>query len=198
MNELAMPAPTTDELGAPPAVEPAVDVINHTRLATPLGSILAAANSAGIIFLEFIDDGEPTSRLRILARQLGQELRCGENPHIAQLAVELDEYFAGTRRHFDTPLAPFGTEFQQKVWRSLLEIPYGETWSYAEQARMIGAPRAVRAVARANGMNPIVIVVPCHRVIGSDGRLTGYAAGLWRKERLLRLEMGFAEGGREG
>lgn len=166
------------------------DVVYLTRLATPLGPMLLGATAAGICLLEFIDDDASDPQLHDLARRLGRKIRAGTNEHTTRLAGELEEYFAGQRRHFDTPLAPIGTDFQQRVWRALREIPHGETRSYAEQARMIGAPKAVRAVANANGQNRIAIVIPCHRVIGSDGKLTGYAAGLWRKEWLLRHEGG--------
>jgi methylated-DNA-[protein]-cysteine S-methyltransferase len=98
------------------------------------------------------------------------------------------EYFAGTRRAFDLPLAPNGSEFQQRVWRALLEIPYGETRSYKDQAIAVGDLKAIRAVAHANGQNPIAIIIPCHRVIGADGSLTGYGGGLERKRKLLELE----------
>jgi methylated-DNA-[protein]-cysteine S-methyltransferase len=101
---------------------------------------------------------------------------------------QLEEYFSGRRRHFDLPLDLRGTEFQKRCWRELLKIPYGETRSYAEIARAIGNPSAVRAVGLANGQNPIAIIVPCHRVIGSDGSLTGYGGGLDVKRRLLELE----------
>ena len=105
---------------------------------------------------------------------------------------QLGEYFAGTRKDFDLPLAPEGTPFQQKSWEALRAIPYGETISYGEQARRLGSPSAVRAVGAANGRNPISIIVPCHRVIGSDGSLTGFAAGLDAKAWLLRHESGEA------
>lgn len=101
---------------------------------------------------------------------------------------QLSEYFAGTRRAFTLPLCPHGTAFQQKVWDALQEIPYGETRSYREIAEAVGHPRAYRAVGGANHNNPVMIVVPCHRVIGADGRLTGYASGLEVKQKLLRLE----------
>ena len=101
---------------------------------------------------------------------------------------QLREYLAGTRDEFDLPLAPAGTEFQQDVWRAVAAIPYGETRSYGDIARQIGRPEAVRAVGAANGSNPLPIVIPCHRVIGSDGRLTGYGGGLPLKKRLLALE----------
>jgi methylated-DNA-[protein]-cysteine S-methyltransferase len=110
------------------------------------------------------------------------------SPVIERAVAQLDEYFAGQRRTFDLSLELIGTEFQQQVWRQLLAIPYGETAAYQEIANRLGNPRAVRAVGAANGRNPISIVVPCHRVIGGDGRLVGYGGGLWRKEWLLRNE----------
>jgi methylated-DNA-[protein]-cysteine S-methyltransferase len=110
------------------------------------------------------------------------------NPLIEETLRQLSEYFGGKRREFALPLAWHGTVFQQQVWRQLLEIPYGVTLSYRDLARAIGKPEAVRAVGSANGKNPISIIVPCHRVIGSDGDLTGYGGGLWRKEWLLRHE----------
>jgi AraC family transcriptional regulator of adaptative response/methylated-DNA-[protein]-cysteine methyltransferase len=112
----------------------------------------------------------------------------GEHRLLDQLRRELQEYFAGQRRDFSVPLAPRGTPFQEKVWHELRRIPYGETISYDELARRIGQPTAQRAVARANGMNRICILIPCHRVIGKDGSLTGYGGGLWRKRLLLELE----------
>lgn len=107
---------------------------------------------------------------------------------LARTARELEEYFAGGRRTFTVPLAPAGTDFQRKVWAALRTIPYGETVSYADVARRIGKPGAAIAVGQANGRNPIPIIVPCHRVIGSDGKLVGYAGGLEIKKALLRLE----------
>lgn len=106
----------------------------------------------------------------------------------AAIAVQLDEYFAGRRRQFDVPLAPSGTAFQLRVWRGLGDVPYGETLSYGELARRLGMPNGSRAVGLANGANPLPIVVPCHRVIGSDGSLTGFGGGLELKRRLLELE----------
>jgi methylated-DNA-[protein]-cysteine S-methyltransferase len=101
---------------------------------------------------------------------------------------QLDDYFAGKRRDFDVPLAPSGTDFQLRVWAALREIPYGETWSYLELATKVGNPKACRAVGLANGRNPIAVIVPCHRVIGADGSLTGYGGGVDRKRLLLDLE----------
>lgn len=103
---------------------------------------------------------------------------------------QIDAYFSGNLEQFDLPLKPYGTEFQQNVWKALIEIPYGSTRSYKEQTAVLGDPLAIRAVATANGANPIAIVIPCHRVLGSNGSLTGYAGGLWRKEYLLEMECG--------
>jgi methylated-DNA-[protein]-cysteine S-methyltransferase len=113
-------------------------------------------------------------------------------PPLSAAVRQLAEYFAGTRREFDLPLRLQGTAFQQRVWRELTEIPYGETWSYGELAKRIDKPNASRAVGLANGSNPIAILVPCHRVIGADGSLTGYGGGLDRKRWLLAHE-GFPE-----
>lgn len=106
----------------------------------------------------------------------------------AKVTEQLDEYFAGERVAFDLPLQPAGTEFQNTVWKALTKIPYGETWSYGQLASHIGRPKASRAVGAANGLNPIPIIIPCHRVIGSNGKLTGFGGGLETKEFLLNLE----------
>ena len=105
-----------------------------------------------------------------------------------QALKQLEEYFAGKRELFNLPIKALGTDFQQKVWRELLNIPFGKTRTYLEQTKQLGDPKAIRAVASANGKNPIGIVIPCHRVIGSDGSLTGYASGIWRKKWLLEHE----------
>ena len=118
----------------------------------------------------------------------GEPLTVPSTPLLAELARQLAEYFSGERRQFDLPIAPSGTAFQCEVWHALEEIPYGATWSYAELARHIGRPSAVRAVGAANGQNPIPIVIPCHRVIGSNGSLTGFGGGLGVKQQLLALE----------
>lgn len=115
-------------------------------------------------------------------------LRDDALPVFALARRELDAYFAGDLRRFTVPLAPRGTDFQRRVWKALTEIPFGQTRSYGQQAAMIGQPTAVRAVGSANGKNPIGIIVPCHRVIGANGTLTGYAGGLHNKELLLKLE----------
>jgi AraC family transcriptional regulator, regulatory protein of adaptative response / methylated-DNA-[protein]-cysteine methyltransferase len=163
-------------------------VITLTRIETPLGPMLAGATDEGICLLEFIDRRMIETELTGLTRLLKTALVPGTSPHFDRLSDELRRYFAGELQSFSTPLDTRGTEFQRKVWAGLLSIPYGQTRSYAEQARLIGAPSAVRAVARANGDNRIAVLVPCHRVVGSDGSLTGYGGGLWRKKWLLDLE----------
>jgi methylated-DNA-[protein]-cysteine S-methyltransferase len=115
-----------------------------------------------------------------------------DDPVLLEASRQLQAYFAGERREFDLPLAPYGSDFQRRVWNALLEIPYGETISYLELARRLGDPRAVRAVGSANGRNPISIIIPCHRVIGADGSLVGYGGGLERKRWLLRHEAAYA------
>jgi len=119
-----------------------------------------------------------------------QELGAYSDEHavLNQTKLQLEEYFSGRRTQFDLPLAAKGTDFQQSVWQALCKIPYGETWSYQQLADEIGNPKAVRAVGLANGKNPISVIVPCHRVIGKNGKLTGYAGGVETKEKLLQLE----------
>jgi AraC family transcriptional regulator of adaptative response/methylated-DNA-[protein]-cysteine methyltransferase len=174
-------------LGAAPT-RVAREVVTVTRLATPLGPLLAGATDAGVCLLEFVDRRMLETQLRRLARRAAATLVPGASPHFARLAEELRRYFAGELTSFTVPLDLRGTPFQERVWAALTTIPYGATRAYSEQARQIGAPAAVRAVARANGDNRIAILVPCHRVVGADGALTGYGGGLWRKRWLLALE----------
>jgi AraC family transcriptional regulator of adaptative response/methylated-DNA-[protein]-cysteine methyltransferase len=159
-----------------------VPVIPMTRIETPLGPMLAGATEEGICLLEFVDRRMIETQLVRLNRIFRATLVPGKSPHFDRLSEELSAYFAGRQRRFEVPLDLKGTEFQRKVWSALLTVPYGETRSYSEQARIVGDPRAIRAVARANGDNRIAILVPCHRVIGADGSLTGYGGGLWRKQ----------------
>ena len=152
---------------------------------SPVGRLLLVASSGGLTHVLFLDrpGGPPPSSLRPIGDDTPAAARI-----LANAKRQLGEYFAGKRRTFDLPLAPAGTAFQMAVWRGLREIPWGETRSYGDIARRIGRPRAVRAVGAANGANPISIVVPCHRVIGHDGRLTGFGGGLPAKRTLLELE----------
>ena len=172
---------------SPTALEGAV-VAKVDRVSTPLGPMLAAAPDDALLLLEFADRRQLSSQVQRIARRLGAVYVPGPNDISARAASELGEYFAGNRREFVLPIQPVGTDFELEVWAALREIPFGETRSYADIARRVGRPEAVRAVGRANGMNALAIVVPCHRVVGSDGRLVGYGGGLWRKERLLQVE----------
>lgn len=159
---------------------------------TPLGEITAVTSDRGIVLFDFSDNAHLARETDDLSSYLpGSRIVDGGHPLLTQLAAEIDEYFAGARREFGVPLHPVGTPFQLDVWAALLTIPYGQTRSYADQARMIGRPTAVRAVANANGRNRLPILIPCHRVIGSDGTLTGYSGGIDRKTELLRLERTF-------
>lgn len=155
---------------------------------TPIGRFLAAANDGGLVMFEFTDRRMMERHFAALRRRFRCPLVPGEHAHLAQVRREIAEYFAGARREFTVPLAPAGTPFQERVWAELRRIPYGETISYETLAGRIGQPSARRAVATANGMNRLAILIPCHRVIGKDGSLTGYGGGLWRKRLLLELE----------
>lgn len=158
------------------------------QIATPLGEMVAVSSEQGVCLLEFVD-GKGVERELHAIQQARQANFVSENhPFLVQLADELRDYFVGKLQIFRVPLDPIGTPFQQNVWRILQTIPYGETISYAEQAQKLGNPKAIRAVASANGQNKISIIIPCHRVIGSNGQLTGYAGGLPRKQALLQLE----------
>jgi O-6-methylguanine DNA methyltransferase len=174
--------------GLAPSQSPQGQLITTTRLLTPLGPMLAGATEEGICLLEFVDRRMLETQIKRLNRLFQAECVPGKNRHFEALHRQLEEYFAGTRREFDLPLLLKGTEFQEKVWNGLRAIPYGSTRSYKEQADFIGLPNAVRAVAHANGDNRLAILIPCHRVIGVDGKLVGYGGGLWRKEYLLHLE----------
>jgi AraC family transcriptional regulator of adaptative response/methylated-DNA-[protein]-cysteine methyltransferase len=174
--------------GSAPSRSAKNGVVSVSRIASPLGPLLAGATTDGVCLLEFSDRRMLETQLARLKRLLRAEVLPGTNPHIVHLEARLAEYFAGTRQAFDLPLVLRGTPFQEAAWEALLTIPYGETRSYRDQAEAIGRPSAVRAVGRANGANRIAIVVPCHRVVGADGKLTGYGGGLWRKRYLLDLE----------
>jgi len=163
-------------------------MIMITRILTPLGPMLAGATEEGICLLEFVDRRMLETQLNRLKKLFKAELIPGSNKHFNKLDKQIKEYFDGTRKEFTVPLVIAGTAFQKQVWSALQTISYGETRSYKEQAEIIGNPRAIRAVARANGDNRIAIIIPCHRVIGANGELVGYGGGLWRKRYLLNLE----------
>lgn len=168
------------------------------HMPTPLGDMLAVASERGLCLLEFDVQERVERELAQVEAARGGPAKAGMNAITGQLAAELAEYFAGRRQVFGVPLDLVGTPFQVSAWHALLAIPYGGTRSYAEQARAIGRPTATRAVAAANGQNKVSIVVPCHRLIGSDGSLTGFGGGLPRKRALLALEGGAVRGDRTG
>lgn len=144
---------------------------------SPIGTIEVKGNSKEIHSIYFIEEDISTTL----------EVTSGE---IKKCIQQLDEYFLGNRKEFELNLSPNGTEFQGKVWTELLKVPFGKTRSYLEQSKKLGDVKAIRAVASANGKNPISIIIPCHRIVGSDGSLTGYAGGVWRKKWLLEHENG--------
>jgi len=151
---------------------------HHAYYSSPLSLIQLSSDQEALTALDFVVEKKfPESVTPILERACQQ----------------LDEYFSGSRKEFDIPLSMVGTPFQHSVWQELLTIPYAQTTSYQQIAKAIGRPKAVRAVGAANGRNPIAIIVPCHRVIGADGSLTGYGGGLWRKEWLLAHERKYSK-----
>ncbi len=174
--------------GVSPIKSQKQNVIDLTRIETPLGTMFACAIEKGICLLEFSDRKMLETQFKSLAKRLNGTIIQGANKHFNLLNKELTEYFDGKLKQFTIPIFSPGTEFQESVWRELQNITYGKTRSYQEQANALNKPNAVRAVANANGMNKISIIIPCHRVIGSDGNLTGYGGGLWRKKWLLELE----------
>jgi AraC family transcriptional regulator of adaptative response/methylated-DNA-[protein]-cysteine methyltransferase len=157
-------------------------------IATPLGPLLAAAVGDAICLIEFSDRRMLEYNYQLMRKHFEMPILSRSNDALEQLRAELDGYFRGAQKSFTSALVMRGTPFQERVWHELLRIPYGETISYQELARRVGKPHAVRAAARANGMNRISILVPCHRVVGKDGALTGYGGGVWRKRLLLELE----------
>lgn len=175
-------------LGDSPSKARSKQVINIMRMETPLGPMYACATELGICMLEFVDRRMLETEFNELTKYMNAVVLPGNNPHLTQLKKELGEYFEGKRQRFTVPLNTPGTEFQKKVWDKLLKIPFGKTVSYKKQAIALHNPEAVRAVANANGRNRVSIVIPCHRVIGEDGSLTGYGGGLWRKKWLLDFE----------
>lgn len=155
-------------------------MIFHQRIDSPVGPLLLAADDQGLRLIEFHSPRHPMAQL--------DQWQQGDHPLLQAAHAQLQEYFAGERQDFDLPLAPQGTDFQRQVWHMLASIPYGQTISYAQLAQRVGKPTATRAVGAANGRNPLPIVLPCHRVIGADGSLTGFGGGLPTKHYLLKLE----------
>ena len=174
--------------GVAPTGAAAAPRIVLRRFSTPLGSMVAAATDQALALLEFADRRMLPLQLRRMKERLAGTVVPGENDLLVRVEAEVGEYFAGTRQEFSIPIEAPGTPWQEAVWERLLAIPCGETVTYGDLAAEMGRPTASRAVARAVGDNRIAILVPCHRVIGSGGALTGYGGGVWRKRRMLEIE----------
>ncbi len=157
----------------------------------PLGMLYAISSGKGIIYLAFTDKIDVQAVKDKYSAECNALIKNESNDLLNFLEKELELYFKGKLKVFNTPIELKGTDFQKEVWRSLLQIPYGQTWSYEQQARFMEQPLAIRAIASSNGKNPISILIPCHRVIGKNGSLTGYAGGLDRKKALLKHELEF-------
>ncbi|WP_052496284.1 methylated-DNA--[protein]-cysteine S-methyltransferase [Pedobacter lusitanus] len=176
-----------------PQDQSADQIISTIEISTPLGPMLAGASTKGICILEFINRVKLEKEIADLQLLLNAVLVPGKSPFLTQLETELAEYFDGTRKTFSVPLHTPGNDFSQTVWKSLQKIPYGETCSYKQQADMMNNPKAIRAIASTNGRNRLAIIIPCHRVIGSNGTMTGYAAGIEKKKWLLKFERSHSE-----
>ncbi len=162
----------------------------YRNLKSPLGDMIAGATAQGVSFLEWYDRGNVETILHRVEKRYKIPLRKGNNKHLDQLKCELEDYFAGKLKKFEIAIDVTGTPFEQKTWEQLLLIPYGQTRSYGQIAKLLGRPGTDRAVGRANGANYLGIVIPCHRVIEANGNLCGYGGKLWRKKYLLELEQG--------
>ncbi len=178
-------------LGQTPAKFSGKEMLKADWIDTPLGPMLAVCDTSSLHLLEFIDRKALPTELKKLSKLVHGDLGIGRSAVTDQFEAELNDYFAGTSADFTTRLAYHGSPFTRGVWDELRKIPPGHTRSYSDIAGAIGNPNAVRAVARANGANQISLVIPCHRVIGADGSLTGYGGGLWRKQKLIELERQF-------
>jgi AraC family transcriptional regulator, regulatory protein of adaptative response / methylated-DNA-[protein]-cysteine methyltransferase len=175
-------------LGTTPGRIQSVSLMLYSRILTPLGPMIAMAEERGLSLLEFTDRPALPAEIEELKSRYGYAIAPGRNAHLERIEDELARYFAGDLQAFGVPLWLPGTEFQQAVWSALQDVPFGETRSYGAMAQTIGRPGASRAVGRANGQNRVAIVVPCHRVVGADGSLTGYGGGQPRKDFLIKLE----------
>jgi len=163
-------------------------LLKTAELDTPLGPMVVIADEDGLYLLEFHDQGRLERQIEQLRKRKSATIIPGKTAAFKSIEKELKQYFSGKLLAFKTPVHLIGSEFQINVWRALQKIPMGKTYSYADQAKAIGKPTAFRAVANANGMNPLGIIIPCHRVINTNGELGGYAGGLERKEWLLKHE----------
>jgi len=180
--------------GSTPTELEGATVVRVDRITTPLGPMLVGATDDALCLLEFVDPRALPTQVARIRKGLGAVFVPDRNGIVDRAARQVESYFAGTLEAFSVPTIAPGTNFQKAVWDALAAIPYGQTRSCAELAQGIGRPSAVRAVGSANGMNALAIVVPCHRVIGADGKLVGYGGGLWRKQRLLELGQSVSPG----
>ncbi len=203
LDQRALSQWTDRWLGQFPVLEPGDDALAKRslvlrKLNTQLGPMLAvyaplpsSDPAGGLVLLEFVDEDRIEKQLHVATKvRACAMLRSerGTSSELDEVEDQVGEYFAGARQSFELRLAPTGTPFQTDVWEELVKIPYGTQVSYGDIARRLSRPSATRAVGAANGRNPIAIIQPCHRVVGADGTLTGYAGGLWRKRRLIELE----------
>lgn len=179
-------------LGLPPGRFANDALLRADWIDTKLGVMIAVSDAHALHLLEFTERKALPAELKRLYTHAKGSLGFGRFAATDQIEAEMDAFLDLRRDRFDTPLAPLGTPFTKQVWRALRDIPAGQTRSYSDVARAMGRPDATRAVARANGANPIAVVIPCHRVLAADGALTGYGGGLWRKQALIELERGFA------
>jgi AraC family transcriptional regulator of adaptative response/methylated-DNA-[protein]-cysteine methyltransferase len=163
-------------------------VLNASWFESPLGPILAVADANALYLLEFVDKRGLEREIKRLINTMNVGIIPGNTPPLSSIEKEIQEYFAGHLKKFKTPIHLIGSPFQKMVWHALMQIPYGETKSYAQQAQVINKPTAYRAVANANGANQLSIIVPCHRIINSNGNLGGYGGGIARKQWLLAHE----------
>jgi len=164
------------------------DKVYASTISTPIGTMLVLETQRGICLLEFADRKELEHEIQAFLQKAKGKLFEGGDNFFALLSEELDAYFRDSSSPFSVPLDMFGSEFQKQLWKTLIEIPVGQTRSYSQVAEMIGKPQAIRAMGHANARNPIAIVIPCHRLIGVNGSLKGYGGGIWRKEWLLQHE----------
>lgn len=164
------------------------NIIFTSQYQSPLGIITLAATKKGLCLLEFDNQKRIDNHFKHFNKIWGIELKKEKSSILQTTEIQLEEFFAKQRTDFNLPLDLVGSDFQKNVWKELMKVPYGTTRTYKEQAIAIGNLKAIRAVATANGENRISIIIPCHRIIGSDGNLTGYGGGIWRKQKLLELE----------
>lgn len=178
----------TKTMGVPPSKGKSLDVLDSLLVDTQLGPMMAISDKQGLLLLEFTERRGLEREIYDLRRAAKAVILLGDNPILEQIKAELDAYFKGDLKQFKTPIKMRGSDFQKTVWQALCEIPYGETRSYLDLAKAINRPTACRAVARANGSNPLALIVPCHRVINHNGELGGYGGGISRKAWLLEME----------